>query len=50
VGTAALAQHGAFDDKYSRMTEYLSSEGRYWIDNDQWYLEGDSFRQAGINT
>ncbi len=50
MGTAILAQYGAFDDKYSQMTEYLSSEGRYWIDNDQWYLEADSFRQAGINT
>lgn len=50
MGTAALAQYGAFDDKYSQMTEYLSSEGRYWIDNDQWYLEADNFRQAGINT
>jgi len=48
--TATLAQYGAFDDKYSWMTEYLSSEGRYWIDNDQWYLEADSFRQADINT
>lgn len=45
-----LAQYGAFDDKYNQMTEYLSSEGKYWIDNDQWYLEADSFRQAGINT
>jgi len=50
MGTATLAQYGAFDDKYSRMTEYLSSEGRYWINNDQWYLEADSFRQADINT
>ena len=48
--TAAFAQYGAFDDKYRQMTQYLSSEGRYWIDNDQWYLEADSFRQAGINT
>jgi len=48
--TAVLAQHEIFDDKYSRMMEYLSSEGRYWIDNDQWYLEADSFRQAGIST
>jgi integrase len=50
MGTAALAQYGAFEDKYNRMLEYLSSEGSYWIDNDQWYLEADSFRQAGINT
>ena len=47
---ATFAQYRAFDDKYSRMMEYLSSEGRYWIDKDQWYLEADSFRQAGINT
>lgn len=47
---AILAQYEVIDDKYSRMIEYLSSEGRYWIDNDQWYLEADSFGQAGINT
>lgn len=46
--TAALAQYGAFDDKYSRMTEYLSSEGGYWKDNDRWYLDADSFMEAGI--
>lgn len=50
MGTAVLAQYGAFDDKYNWMTEYLSSEGRYWLDNDQWYLDADGFRQAGINT
>lgn len=50
MGTASFAQYEAFEDKYRRMTEYLSSEGRYWIDNDQWYLEVDSFQQAGINT
>jgi len=48
--TAVLTQHRAIDDKYSRMIEYLSSEEMYWIDHDQWYLESDSFRQAGINT
>jgi len=47
---ATFAQYGAFDDKYNQMTEYLSSEGMYWIDNDQWYLEADSFRMAGITT
>ena len=50
MGTAILAQYEAFDDKYSRMMEYLSSEGRYWIDNDQWHLQADSFQQASINT
>ncbi|SNT29002.1 Site-specific recombinase XerD [Anaerovirgula multivorans] len=46
--TAAIAQYGAFDDKYSRMTKYLSSEGGYWKDNDRWYLDADSFMKAGI--
>jgi len=47
--TAALAQYGAFDDKYSRMTKYLSSEGGYWKDNDRWYLDNESFMEAGIS-
>lgn len=46
--TAALAQYGAFDDIYSRMTEYLSSEGGYWKDNDRWYMDANSFIEAGI--
>lgn len=50
MGTAALAWYEAPDGKYIQMTEYLSSEGRYWIDNDKWNMEADSFRQAGINT
>lgn len=48
MGTAALAQCGAFDDKYSRMTEYLSSEGGYWKENDRWYIDAGSFMEAGI--
>lgn len=47
---ASLVQYRAFNDKYTQMTEYLSSERKYWIDNDQWYLEADSFQEAGINT
>lgn len=50
MGAAAPAWYEAPDGKYIQMTEYLSSEGRYWIDNDRWYMEADSFRQAGINT
>ena len=46
--TVALTQHEEFDDKYSRMTEYLSSEGAYWKDNDRWYMDADSFMEAGI--
>ncbi len=48
MGTAAHTQYGAFDDKYSRMTEYLSSEGGYWKNNDRWYMDADSFMEAGI--
>lgn len=48
MGTTALAQYGAFDDKYIRMAEYLSSEGGYWKDNDRWYMDADSFMEAGI--
>lgn len=46
--TAALAPYGELDDKYSRMMEYLSSEGGYWQDNDRWYMDADSFMEAGI--
>jgi integrase len=48
MGTAALTQYEAFEDKYSRMMEYLSSEGGYWKDNDRWYMDADSFMEAGI--
>lgn len=48
MGTAALVKYGAIDDKYSRMTEYLSSEGGYWKGNDKWYMDADSFMEAGI--
>jgi len=47
--TAVLTQYGAFEDKYSRMMEYLSSEGGYWKDNDKWYMDADSFTEAGIS-
>lgn len=50
MGAAALAWYEAPDGKYIQMTEYLSSEGSYWIDHDKWHMEADSFRQAGINT
>lgn len=46
--TAALAQYSAFDDKYNQMMEYLSAEGGYWKDNDKWYMDADSFMEAGI--
>jgi len=46
--TAVLAPYEAFNDKYSGMMEYLSSEGGYWKDNDRWYMDADSFMEAGI--
>jgi integrase len=46
--TAALAPYEKFDDKYSRIMEYLSAEGGYWKDNDKWYMDADSFMEAGI--
>ncbi len=48
MGAAILAQYEAFDDKYNKMMEYLSAEGGYWKDNDKWYMDADSFMDAGI--
>lgn len=50
MGALVYAVYGETDEKYSRMTEYLETEDRYWLDNDIWYLEADSFCQAGIKT
>lgn len=43
MGALVYAVYGETDEKYSRMTEYLETEDRYWLDNDIWYLEADSF-------
>lgn len=48
MGEAAPALQEAYEDKYIQMTEYLSSEGRYWIDNDRWELGTEACREAGI--
>jgi integrase len=48
MGAAILAQYEAFDDKYNQMLEYLSAEGGYWKDNEKWYMDADSFMEAGI--
>jgi len=48
MGAQALAFPQASDDKYEQMTEYLSSEGGYWRNNDKWYFDADSFQKAGI--
>lgn len=48
MGTAARTQYEVFDDRYYQMTQYLSSEGDYWKDNDRWHMDADSFMEAGI--
>ncbi|MCD8015865.1 MAG: hypothetical protein LUG99_22450 [Lachnospiraceae bacterium] len=50
MGEAARVLNEGFDDKYSQMMEYLETDGRYWIENDQWALEAEAIRQAGIST
>ena len=49
-GTSALAYYdGTFaEDKQNRIRAFLSSEGGYWLNNDQWYLDDKSFGMAGI--
>ena len=48
-GTSALAYSGeTFEDKQRRMLDYLSSEGGYWLNNDKWYLDDESFGRGGI--
>ncbi|MBQ8230953.1 MAG: tyrosine-type recombinase/integrase [Lachnospiraceae bacterium] len=36
------------DGKYREMTEYLSSEGGYWLKEDRWYTGAECFTEAGI--
>ena len=43
----ALAWEEA-DDKYREMTEYLSSEGGYWLREDKWSMDAAAFKEAGI--
>lgn len=38
----------ASDGKYQEMTEYLSSEGGYWLREDKWRAGDEGFRKAGI--
>jgi integrase len=48
MGLAAIVPNEAFDDKYKQMIEYLSAEGGYWKENDRWYMDDDSFKEADI--
>jgi len=49
MGSAAITfPREAFDDKYLEMTDYLSSEGGYWLREDKWYMGDESFHDAGI--
>jgi len=36
------------EDEYREMTEYLSSEGGYWLTEDKWYMNAASLKEAGI--
>lgn len=38
-----------FEDKQKQMTEYLSSEGGYWLREDKWLIESDAFKASGLN-
>lgn len=49
MGTALALCEAFDDDKYNQMIEYLSAEGGYWKDNDKWYMDADSFMEAGIH-
>ena len=53
MGTAAIAIPDLYlvkdtDEKYEAMTEYLSSEGGYWLNNDIWKMQDEAFEKAGI--
>ncbi|MEI7478626.1 MAG: tyrosine-type recombinase/integrase [bacterium] len=48
MGLVALLRNEAFDDKYDQMMKYISAEGGYWKENDSWYMDEESFKEAGI--
>ena len=49
MGVAAYAfAYEETDDKYREMTEYLSTEGGYWLKEDRWNTGAESFKEAGI--
>jgi site-specific recombinase XerD len=49
IGTSALALcDETIADKQALVQHYLSSEGGYWLDSDQWYLDDEAFDKAGI--
>lgn len=50
MGVAAYAfVRERADDKYREMTEYLSSEGGYWLKEDKWTVSSYAFKQAGLD-
>lgn len=49
MGAAATKiSHWKEDDKYHEMTEYLSSEGGYWLREDKWMIESEAFEKANL--
>lgn len=51
MGAVAIAfPQEEFNDKYYEMTEYLSSEGGYWLREDKWMTESEAFSESGLKT
>lgn len=49
MGVSAYAfAYKETDDKCREMTEYLSTEGGYWLKEDRWHTGAESFTGAGI--
>lgn len=47
---AIAFQEGLLDDKYLQIKKYLSLEGGYWLREERWCMNAESFTEAGIET
>lgn len=45
----ALAEEAAHADCCAEIENYLSSEGRYWLENDIWTVKSGKFEERGID-
>ena len=50
TSVAHAYQGDTIGEKQSQMRHYLSSDGGYWINNDQWHSDAEEFSGAGIKT
>lgn len=46
VGNTALKP--VSDPKHEMMVQYLSAEGGYWLNNDEWRSDTDAYQEAGL--